>query len=83
MTIIDIDLLKEGADIIRQFGNHVFARTADLVSVYEILTYEKYEPKTLKDLDTTYTITDKTTWDELADRFFGEPTIPSFDKIIK
>ena len=82
MTIIDIDLLKENADIVRQFGNHVFARTADLVSVYEVLTYEKYEPKTLKDLDTTYMIANGTTWDELADRFFGEPTMPRFDKIL-
>ena len=82
MTIIDIDLLKEGADIIRQFGNHVFARTADLVSVYEILTYEKYEPKKLKDLGTTYTITNSTTWNELVDRFFGAPTMPRFDKIL-
>ena len=80
---IDIDLLEEGADTIKHFGNHVFARTADLVRVYEILTYEKYEPKTLKELDTAYMITKDTTWDDLVTRFFGEPTIPSFDKIIK
>ena len=82
MTIIDINLLKEGADTVRQFGNHVFARTADLVSVYEILTYERYEPKTLKDLDTTYMIAKNTTWDELIDRFFGRPTAPDFNKVL-
>ena len=83
MTTIDINLLKESANTVRQFGNHVFARTADLVSVYEILTYEKYEPKTLKELGTTYVITDNTTWDDLTDRFFGAPNAPDFSKVIK
>ena len=83
MTIIDINLLKESVNTVRQFGNHVFARTADRVSVYEILTYERYEPKTLKELGTTYTITDSTTWDDLVNRFFGRPTAPDFNKVLK
>lgn len=83
MTTINIDILEEGADTIKHFGNHVFARTADLVRVYEILTYEKHEPKTLKELDTAYMITKNTTWDDLVNRFFGRPTAPDFNKIIK
>ena len=82
MRTIDIELLKESAGTVKKFGNYVFAQTADLVSVYEILTYERYEPKKLKELGTTYTITNSTTWNELIDRFFGAPKMPRFDKVL-
>lgn len=83
MIIIDIETLKEECNTVRQFGNHVFTRTADVVNVYQVLTYEKYDPKTLKDLHVTYLITDNTTWDELLDRFHGAPTVPDFKKVLK
>lgn len=83
MTIIDIQELKDRSNTVRQFGNNVFARNNDIISVYEVMTYEKYEPKTLKDLNITYVITDVTTWEDVTNRFFGEPVEPDFKKVLK
>lgn len=83
MTTTTIELLKSESNSVRQLGNHVFARNADLISVYEVLTYEDHAPKTLKDLSKTYLLTDRTTWYDIEAWFFGPAVAPSFTKTLK
>lgn len=83
MLTIRAKQLQADSDGYKQMGNHVFARSGDLVGVYEILSYTGYEPEMLKDLCKTYVITDSTTYEDLADKFFGNPTAPDFTKVLK
>lgn len=83
MTVQSIETLQAESNTIRQFGNHVFALTDDLVSVYEVVSYENYEPKMIKELNKTYTVTSTMTWNDITDKFFGTPTAPNFNKTIK
>lgn len=83
MNTINMQLLKETSDITRHIGNYVFAIKADIANVYEVVTYENYEPVLLKDLQKSYLVTKSTTWDKLYDKFFGTPQQPNFIKVLK
>lgn len=75
---MSIEVAINGAKSYRQLGNHLFVIHSDVASVYEITDYVNYEPKVVKDINKTFTITKNDTWQSLENKFFGDPTPPVF-----
>lgn len=72
----------------RQCGDKVIAIVKpvgdDTIRLYgfEIVDYQRYEPKTLKLLN-NYAVKNIKDWDAAYDMLFGQPKAPDFTKVLK
>lgn len=82
MTTMHVSIATEGSSTWRQMGNHLFVIYGDMVKVYEGMTYNRFALETVKDLEKTYLITEADNWETIADRFFGTPVAPNFNKAV-
>lgn len=82
MTIMHKDIAINGSKVWRQMGNHLFVIHADLCTVYEGVSYDRFAMDTVKETGKTYVVTKADTWNTLADRFFGTPQAPDFNKVL-
>lgn len=80
MTIMQKYVAINGSKVWRQMGNHLFVINADLCTVYEGVSYDRFAMDTVKETGKTYIVTKDDTWNTLADRFFGTPVAPNFKK---